>query len=160
MLYIRFGTTNNTIIGIDRHFNAVFEREWFNNELVREMIKDIDKSVVISGSAIESPILGPISPRELSGGVKTLICMLMEPGLEFYGTSCGNNCGKWMIELGKHQDVHVAFDHILEFRPSTQASVGGMNAVCVNTGKAIDTMLDLIAEYGICDDMGAFDSEG
>ena len=91
MLYIRFGTTNNTIIGIDRHFNAVFEREWFNNELVREMIKDIDKSVVISGSAIKSPILGPISPRELSGGVKTLICMLMEPGLEFYGTSCGNN---------------------------------------------------------------------
>jgi hypothetical protein len=37
------------------------------------MILDVDKSVVVSSHLIDSPVLGPISPKELSGGVKTLI---------------------------------------------------------------------------------------
>lgn len=159
MLHIRFGMSDKTVMGIDRHFNNVFERGWFDDPLVRIMIRDIDKSEVISGSAIDSPILGPISPRELSGGVKTLICMLKEPEEEYYGTSCGNNCGEWMMRIGEQQDVHVAFDHILEFRPSSQATLGGINAICVNTGKPIDTMQDLITEYAACDRMGVFSYE-
>ncbi len=42
------------------------------------MIKDVDKSTVIAPRIIESPVLGAITPRELSGGVKTLI--LIDPG--------------------------------------------------------------------------------
>ena len=37
------------------------------------MIRDIDKSTVISAHVIESPVLGGITPKDLSGGVKTLI---------------------------------------------------------------------------------------
>lgn len=33
------------------------------------MLKDVDKSVVIGPHMIESPVLGPITPGELSGGV-------------------------------------------------------------------------------------------
>lgn len=39
------------------------------------MIRDIDKSDVIGVHLIESPVLGPISPKDLSGGVKTLMLM-------------------------------------------------------------------------------------
>ena len=39
------------------------------------MIKDVDKSNVIGPRVIDSPVLGGISPRELSGGVKTLLQM-------------------------------------------------------------------------------------
>lgn len=156
MLYIRFGTTPETVWGIDRHFRNVYEREWFNDPLVREMVKDVDKSEVIAGTAIDSPLFGVISPLELSGGVKTLICMLKEPGKEFYGTSCGNNCGKWMIEIGKRMDVHIALMHILEFLPPSQATDPILNAVCVNTGAPINTMQDLIHQYARCDEMGVF----
>ena len=45
------------------------------------MIKDVDKSDVIGPQVIDSPVLGGISPRELSGGVKTLIDIYKRPGL-------------------------------------------------------------------------------
>lgn len=39
------------------------------------MIKDVDRSDVIGTHLIESPVLGPISTKDISGGVKTLILM-------------------------------------------------------------------------------------
>ena len=38
-----------------------------------KMIQDVDHCTVISSHVIDSPILGAITPRELSGGVKVLI---------------------------------------------------------------------------------------
>ena len=37
------------------------------------MIRDVDRSEVIGSNLIQSPVLGAISPVQLSGGVKTLI---------------------------------------------------------------------------------------
>lgn len=54
-------------------FDLDYESEWFEDEFVQQMILDIDKIKWISGSVFESPVLGIISPRELSGGVKSLI---------------------------------------------------------------------------------------
>lgn len=39
----------------------------------KEMILDVDKSIVLGNAVIDSPVLGKISPTALSGGVKTLI---------------------------------------------------------------------------------------
>ena len=50
----------------------MYEDEWLTNPLSVKMIADVDKSTVIGNHLIESPVLGPISPKELSGGVKTL----------------------------------------------------------------------------------------
>lgn len=161
MLYIHFGTTENTVDTVPAFFSFSVEREWFDDPLVREMIRDVDKSEVISGSAINSPVLGPISPLELSGGVKTLILMLFEPEYEYYGTACGDNCGKWMIEIGKRQDVHIALTRIMRFRPPEERALGGMNAVCVNNGKPIDTMLDFMDCYTeYMESLGGSSNEG
>lgn len=43
------------------------------------MIKDVDKSEVVSDECIISPVLGQIPPERLSGGVKTLLLILNEP---------------------------------------------------------------------------------
>lgn len=51
---------------------------WFDSELAKEMIRDIDDSEVLSGECINSPVLGQIPPERLSGGVKTLLLMLNE----------------------------------------------------------------------------------
>lgn len=150
MLRIHIGDMDGQIEHISSYFNVVFEREWFDDPMVRAMIKDIDKSDVICGSAIDSPVLGPISPRELSGGVKMLICMLKEPDNAdkvYYGTSCGDNCGKWMIEIGKLKDITISITYLLKFRSPEDKNLPGMNAICLNDGKPINTMMDFVDAY-------------
>ncbi len=44
---------------------------------VIQRIRDIDSSEVLGSGAIESPVMGVISPTSLSGGVKTLIFFIM-----------------------------------------------------------------------------------
>ena len=58
------------------YFDLNWEDEWIIDPFVKEMIKDVDKSEVIGPHLIESPVLGPIPPTTLSGGVKVLILML------------------------------------------------------------------------------------
>lgn len=55
------------------YFDNVYEDEWLEDPFVKEMIRDVDNSSVISAHIIESPVLGAITPKELSGGVKVLI---------------------------------------------------------------------------------------
>ena len=60
------------------YFDNVYEDEWIEDSFVKEMIQDVDHCTVISSHVIDSPILGAITPRELSGGVKALILMLKD----------------------------------------------------------------------------------
>ena len=60
------------------YFDNVYEDEWIEDTFVKEMIQDVDHCTVISSHVIDSPILGAITPRELSGGVKVLILMLKD----------------------------------------------------------------------------------
>ena len=55
------------------YFDNVYEDEWIEDGFVKDMIQDVDHCTVISSHVIDSPILGAITPRELSGGVKVLI---------------------------------------------------------------------------------------
>ena len=60
------------------YFDNVYEDEWIEDSFVKEMIQDVDHCTVISSHVLDSPILGAITPRELSGGVKVLILMLKD----------------------------------------------------------------------------------
>lgn len=61
------------------------------------MIRDVDRSEVIGSGVIDSPVLDGISPRELSGGVKTLIAIYKKPERIFNASACGDNCAKWLL---------------------------------------------------------------
>ncbi len=71
----------NYVFSPDTYFKYNYEEEWFEDELVKEMVLDVDSSSVISAHAIDSPVLGVIAPERLSGGVKALIIMYKEPSL-------------------------------------------------------------------------------
>lgn len=49
-------------------FNINFGNEWMKHDIIPEMILDIDKSTMVEPRIIESPYLGLITPKELSGG--------------------------------------------------------------------------------------------
>lgn len=78
MLKIVFGEIENAVFHPPTYFDNQYEDAWITNPLTVEMIRDIDKSEVISEHLIQSPVLGPISTKELSGGVKTLILMAFD----------------------------------------------------------------------------------
>lgn len=84
----------NYVFSPDTYFKYNYEDEWFNDNLVKTMVFDVDSSIVESSHTINSPILGRIAPERLSGGVKALIIMYKEPDLIVNASACGDNCAK------------------------------------------------------------------
>ena len=97
----------NYVFSPDTYFKYNYEEEWFNDNLVKTMVFDVDSSIVESPHMINSPILGQIAPERLSGGVKALIIMYKEPDLIVNASACGDNCAKWILEIGKRTDLTI-----------------------------------------------------
>ena len=79
MLNIFYGDMKNAIYNTASYFKYDYEDEWITDPFVKEMIQDVDQSTVLDSGVIDSPVLGKIPPTGLSGGVKTLILVGMNP---------------------------------------------------------------------------------
>ncbi len=88
---------------------------WITNETTKQMIRDIDKSEVVSAGIIDSPFLGAIPPGRLSGGVKTLILMNFDNDHMFNASFCGDNCADWILRLGKEKDLTIRLGYLMNF---------------------------------------------
>lgn len=135
----------------DGHINLVFygqhEDVWFEDPFVKKIVKQIDKSDVISQYLIISPVLGPISYEKLSGGVKTLIMLYKKPELKMWATSCGDNCMSLLFQIGKMQDITVKFSHIPDEIPDDAvARFTDTNEVVEGGRKVTNAILDRITE--------------
>lgn len=115
MLRVWFGEKENAIYNTSVFFKNRYQDEWITDPFAVKVIKDVDKSEVISASSIISPVLGNISPLQLSGGVKALILMRNLPGKVFNASSCGDNCAQWILELGKEKDFTINLFHVMDF---------------------------------------------
>ena len=92
MLNIYLGKMEEAIYYPPAYFDNRYEEEWITDPLSKEMIKDVDQSVVVGPRLIDSPILGAISVKELSGGVKTLILLAFDESNQIFNASaCGDN---------------------------------------------------------------------
>ena len=142
MLKIVFGDIENSIYHPPTYFDNTYEDEWITDPLSVKMIKDIDKSEVISARAIDSPVLGSISVKELSGGVKTLILMQFDKsGKIFNASACGDNCARWIYEISKHKDLTIDLHHVMDF-----SDCEGFSAYIVNTDKQVGSYKEYLDE--------------
>lgn len=117
MLNIYLGNMEEAIYYPPVYFDNRYEDEWITSTLAKEMIKDVDKSLVVSANLIDSPVLGPISVKQLSGGVKTLILLAFdESGKIFNASACGDNCSKWILKIAAHKDLTINLRHIMDFK--------------------------------------------
>ena len=123
MLTIIYGDTSNSIYNTSVYFKNTYEPEWLETDLAKKMIMDVDHSEVLSGECINSPVLGQIPPERLSGGVKTLLLMLNEPDKIFNASTCGDNCAKWILEIGKQQDLTINLRHMMSFGKDTKFDI-------------------------------------
>lgn len=115
MLKIIFGNCEDAIYNTSVYFKNTYQDEWITDDLSVEMIKDVDKSDVIGPRLIESPVFGAISPKELSGGVKTLILINKDRNKIFNASTCGDNCAKWLLKIGETDDVIINLRHLMDF---------------------------------------------
>lgn len=119
MLHIYFGTKENVILSMSDIFDLQFENEWLSTEFARTIVKGIDKSELLYPRVIESPVLGTISPRELSGAVKGLLLMAYDNEYDnkyFCGEQFGDNVLPYLLMLGNTKDIYVTTNHPFKFR--------------------------------------------
>ena len=139
MLNIYLGKMEEAIYYPPAYFDNRYEDEWITEELSVQMIKDVDKSVVVSSRLIDSPVLGPISTRELSGGVKTLILMAFDDsGKIFNASACGDNCAKWILKIGESKDLTINLRHIMNLWDEN------FQARILNTGEIVHNMEEFV----------------
>lgn len=142
MLKIFFGNKKEAIYNTSVYFKNSFLDEWITDPFSVEMIKDVDKSTVVAPHLIESPVLGPISPKELSGGVKTLILIYKDRSHLFNASNCGDNCSKWLLKMAENEDMTINLRHLMDFGNGT------FEIEVLNNGKIVQNMTELVDVAG------------
>lgn len=134
MLYITFEEPDNLDRSIDAYFNNRYDPEWFNDDVVKQIVLDIDHTKIESPNLAVSPVLGSIPVTKISGGAKALILALKTDRL-IYGAACGNNCSEWLNKIGRLKDVYVYMSYPMQFDR-------GIHAYCPEYKKIIKNQDD------------------
>ena len=137
MLSIQFGEMDNVLHNVETYFNNQFRYEWLEDEFVKELIKDVDKSVVESPECIMSPVLRQIPPTRLSGGTKAVILMKYVPERIVNASNCGDNCAGWILRLGNEMDLTVNLNHIMTFEGEYEVKI-------LNDGRLVHNMAEMV----------------
>lgn len=140
MLNIYFGDMPEAIYNTAVYFKNVYKDQWITNEYSRRMIKDVDRSDVVSASVIQSPVLGSITPLQLSGGVKTLMLIKFDRQHVFNASTCGDNCAKWILDMAKERKVVINLYHVMDFGKEA------FKIRVINSGNIAHNMPELIHE--------------
>lgn len=115
MLNIFFGNMPDAVYNTEVYFKNTYDSDWLTDDFAKKIIKSIDKSTVLSSNAIDSPVLGIIPPTQLAGGTKTLLLIKNCPDMIFNASTCGDNCARFLLELGKNSDITINLRHIMDF---------------------------------------------
>ena len=142
MLKIFYGDMKEAIYNTAAYFKYDYEDEWITEPFVKEMIKDVDQSIVLENGVIDSPVLGKIPPLGLSGGVKTLILVAFEKDKIFNASTCGDNCAKWLLKIAENEDRTINLRHLMRFEAEP------FNIRILNTKQIVHTMEELVSIAG------------
>lgn len=142
MLKVFFGDKKEAIYNTSVYFKNTYKDEWITDPFSVEMIKDVDSSDVIGPHIIESPVLGPITPKELSGGVKTLILINKDREHLFNASNCGDNCAKWLLKMSENDDITINLRHLMDFGD------GEFDIEVLNDGVIVHNMQELVDVAG------------
>lgn len=140
MLFIKFGADEREIHNIDSYFDNSYEDEWFEDETVKEIVRDIDKTEIVSPHVAISPVLGSIPVTSISGGSKALILMLKRPDILHPGDSCGNNCAEWICRIASMHDFTMSLTYPMKFPEDVTLTV-------LDTGRLCHSRPEFIEEY-------------
>ena len=133
MINVFFGMNWEAIRDPDVYFASTWKEEWFDDDIVKRLVKDIDNTDVVSRHCMMSPVLGQIPPIYLSGGVKTLILLLKDDEFVPDLIVLGDNCSRWLAKIGEIKDITVSMSGYELFLDEDFP----LNAKCLNDGSII-----------------------
>lgn len=142
MLNIYFGDMPDAVYDTNMYFNNTYKDNWITKPLSVEIIRHVDKSEVIDEKTVESPIFGHMSPKKLSGGVKTLLLIANDKNKIFNASTCGDNCAKWILKIAEDRKVEINLYHLMDFGSDD------FKIKVLNTGKIVRNMAELAIEAG------------
>lgn len=64
MLHIHFGSMEGEIYDPATYFLNQYDDEWITSDLAKEMVRDVDRSEIISSRVIDSPVLEAYYPTQ------------------------------------------------------------------------------------------------
>ena len=137
-----FGDMKDAIFNTAVFFKNVYEDQWITDDFDKQMIQDVDKSIVLDNGVIDSPVLGKIPPERLSGEVKTLILIYQMPDKVFNASACGDNCAKWLLKMAEMEDRTVNLRHLMDF------GSGEFSLHILNTDQIVHSMKELVPVAG------------
>lgn len=142
MLFIHIRMTDPMLITKPgAYFDRNKKEEWFCNPNVARIIKDIDKTDVIEGEILRSPVFGIMSPDRLSQGCKATILLECCDGIDIYATRCGDNCVPDILEISNRKDITITLNHCMKFPES------GFCAKIIETDTIIHSHQEFVQQY-------------
>jgi hypothetical protein len=123
MLIFYLGRVSPVLDFPQMRFDAEYEPDWLENEFGRKVVREIDRSEVISGGrsrgggVIDSPVFGSIPPRELSTGTRTLLLIANSEKYKDYWfpqERMGDNVIPYLIEAASfvRHDIKIRASYI------------------------------------------------
>jgi hypothetical protein len=146
MLHIWLGYCRLSTYQPDKMFPIIYKDEWFEDELVKEMVLDIDKTVVVNYKKSFDYLGDPMNTLDISGGAKCLIMMYKIPNLLISGNHMGDNCAKWIIKLGQMQDCYMTLSYDMAFHDDI-CSKEEFNCIIMNNNQIIRTFSEFFDVY-------------
>lgn len=145
MLNVYFGEMPEAIYNTAVYFKNTYKDSWITDDYCKRMIKDVDRSDVVSASVIQSPVLGSITPLQLSGGVKTLMLIRHDRSQVFNASTCGDNCAKWILRIAKEskKDIVINLRHVMDFGDKP------FEIKILNNGKTVHNMQEYVMNAGL-----------
>jgi hypothetical protein len=115
MVTVYFELPDDEIISTSKYFNNSYTDEWLD-DWAKKVIREIDDSELVSEGLVKSPVLGPITIREISSGSKALITMNQDDSVISNANSCGDNCAALLAELSLKKDFSVYLSYPMKFQ--------------------------------------------
>lgn len=140
MVKVYFELSDDKIISTSKYFNNSYTDDWLD-DWAKKVISQVDRSTLISSGLVDSPVLGPITIREISGGAKALITMNSDNSVISNANSCGENCAELLAELSKKKDFSIYLAYPMDFNNYT------FDMEITRTGKICHNAAEFEKEY-------------
>lgn len=127
---------------VSDYFDIIFDKSWFLDPYVVDIIKEIDNTVVNEDLTLYNEVLGGIVPSQLSSGCKGLI-LVYKTDCKIDGDRLGDNCWGRLSDIASKKDVDIVLRHIPVLPENFSAYLLNTNTI-VNKSDYISNFILLV----------------
>lgn len=142
MLYVFAGSLcklveeEKIVYNVPPVFGVLKTREWFNDPLIKRVIKEVDRKDCDDGDTVD--LLASrykMTPDNLCGGTKAL-CLIKFTPVVLTLTLMGENCYKYLFEMARNEDRRIAMTSFCMFTDEdlgdTKIYFENTDTICTN----------------------------